>query len=658
MGKKKKTSESTSTPPAPSRQPASESAPPPISSAPLPLLDLSPGDLGAFFELCFPDKRLLALCHELKLHTPGYRLEALPPDQVARVLADEYLAAKDVRPLLDGAVREVLRDPVLESREVSAADLGQLLDLVVAGDPLQHLARIAWRALLTPGEPERRMALEAIDEGVRALDAPAQQKKPPRKAPPPGQKEAEEAVKRAERAEREREAMKQQLAQARGEISSREQRLAEQKTELTQARSEVSRLSAEVARLSAAGEGRALADARRYADEARALAEKLRGAEEAREAAEDRVSQVERRLAQAPQVAMPQPSGEADLPSEEEASTFLVPVLTREFYDSIERWDRRMQRAAFDKIHRLANDWRHGSLRALALEGVPGYYRIRVATAADRFTGAVPEALGRQQAGGARRPPAAGSAGRGDHRRLAAHPDERDPRPPRRGPAPGRARRRLQARPAFLERRPVAAAARLRRLQPVRRPRRVARAGSSHRAIVRVRRADRVVEAGPRRARGGEVRPAGLYSSYMSGPEECPPLRGHSAVKLGARPDPSSVRGPIYAEIDGPRHRARSRRGGAPPHPPSDLRLGGRDGRARRGAHRGARGAVPAPAGRRAGGRRVPLRAREAARAARAGCARCGVALRSAGRGPRVGAPRVRDHPAAVHARVHLVRAG
>jgi hypothetical protein len=381
MGKKKKkTSESTSTPPAPSRQPAAESAPPPISSARLPLLDLSPGDLGAFFELCFPDKRLLELCHELKLHTPGYRLEALPPDQVARVLADEYLAAKDVRPHLEGAVRELLRDPVLESRAVSAADLGQLLDLVVAGDPLQHLARIAWRALLADGEPERRMALEAIDEGVRALDAPAQQKKPPRKAPPPGQKEAEEAVKRAERAEREREAMKQQLAQARGEISSREQRLAEQKTELTQARSEVSRLSAEVARLSAAGEGRALADARRYADEARALAEKLRGAEEAREAAEDRVSQVERRLAQAPQVAMPQPSGEADLPSEEEASTFLVPVLTREFYDSIQRWDRRMQRAAFDKIHRLANDWRHGSLRALALEGVPGYYRIRVAT--------------------------------------------------------------------------------------------------------------------------------------------------------------------------------------------------------------------------------------------------------------------------------------
>jgi Txe/YoeB family toxin of Txe-Axe toxin-antitoxin module len=142
----------------------------------------------------------------------------------------------------------------------------------------------------------------------------------------------------------------------------------------------VARLGADVTRLSAAGEGRALADARKYADEARALAEKLRTSEEAREAAEEQAASLSRRLAQAPaQPAAPVPE-EEDLPSDEEAATFLVPVLTREFYDSIERWDRRMQRAAFDKIHRLATDWRHGSLRALQLEGVPGYYRIRVAT--------------------------------------------------------------------------------------------------------------------------------------------------------------------------------------------------------------------------------------------------------------------------------------
>jgi hypothetical protein len=356
--------------------------PPPVSNAPLPLDSFPGADLGAFFELTFPDKRLLSLCHELGLHTPGYRLETLPPDQVARVLADEYLAAKDVRPHLDAAVREALRSPALEGRELSAAELSSLIDLVIAGDPLQHLARIAWRALLATDEAVQRVALEAVDEGIRSLDASAKtQKKPQRAAPPPGAKEAEEAVKRAERAEREREAMKSQLAAARGEIAQREQRLADERAEHAQARAEVARLAAEVARLSAAGEGRALADARRYADEARALSEKLRASEEARAAAEERAEALSRRLAQAPAQAKPAPAPEdEELPTDEEAATFLVPVLTREFYDSIERWDRRMQRAAFDKIHRLATDWRHGSLRALQLEGVPGYYRIRVAT--------------------------------------------------------------------------------------------------------------------------------------------------------------------------------------------------------------------------------------------------------------------------------------
>ncbi|MBS2025545.1 MAG: hypothetical protein JST92_24365, partial [Deltaproteobacteria bacterium] len=135
-----------------------------------------------------------------------------------------------------------------------------------------------------------------------------------------------------------------------------------------------------------AGEGRALADARRLSDENRALTDKLSRAEESARALDARVREVSSQLERAQEAgtAASAPLAAAseadDIPTEEESATFLVPVLTREFYDSIERWSRRMQRAAFDKIQRLANDWRHGSLRALALEGVPGYYRIRVAT--------------------------------------------------------------------------------------------------------------------------------------------------------------------------------------------------------------------------------------------------------------------------------------
>jgi mRNA-degrading endonuclease RelE of RelBE toxin-antitoxin system/uncharacterized coiled-coil protein SlyX len=70
---------------------------------------------------------------------------------------------------------------------------------------------------------------------------------------------------------------------------------------------------------------------------------------------------------------------EADEPEEAPAS-WLMPVYTREFYDSLEGWDRRIQRAAFKQANLLAQDHRHGSLRALPLEGLPGYYRVRVAT--------------------------------------------------------------------------------------------------------------------------------------------------------------------------------------------------------------------------------------------------------------------------------------
>src|ERR1700694_3469467 len=105
MGKKPKDE-----PPPP--PPVEREPPPPPSAAPLPLGDLAADYLGVFFELCFPDKRLVQLCRELKITTPGYRLEALPPDQVARVLADEFLAAEDVRPELEKQVREALRSPL------------------------------------------------------------------------------------------------------------------------------------------------------------------------------------------------------------------------------------------------------------------------------------------------------------------------------------------------------------------------------------------------------------------------------------------------------------------------------------------------------------------------------------------------------------------
>lgn len=351
----------------------------PISSAKLPLLELDARALGEFFELSFADKRLLELCGELRLYSPGYRIENMPPDQVARMLADEMRAAKDAQALLDKAVREALRNPVFEGKPLDDEQYRDTLELFT-GDPLQHLARVAWRALLDDDEKKRGYALSALDVGVQALDAPARQKKPPREQLPKDvlelRREIEEARKSAERAARESESLREQLAQARGETVQREKTLAEAREELAQLRAEHAKAAAELARLVAAGEGRALADARRLADENRSLSEKLR-------AAQAEIAERDRRSEERPvvvQAAAAPAVEEEPLPSVEEAATFLIPIFTREFYDSIVRWDRRMQRAAFDKVSLLARDWRHGSLRAIALEGLPGYYRIRIAT--------------------------------------------------------------------------------------------------------------------------------------------------------------------------------------------------------------------------------------------------------------------------------------
>jgi mRNA-degrading endonuclease RelE of RelBE toxin-antitoxin system len=102
----------------------------------------------------------------------------------------------------------------------------------------------------------------------------------------------------------------------------------------------------------------------------------------------EREVELEARLAAAEARAAAGPAGPAPAAAEgtggdagEEApASWLLPVFTAEFYGSLEGWDRRIQRAAVKQAYLLAQDHRHPSLRALPLEGLPGYYRVRVAT--------------------------------------------------------------------------------------------------------------------------------------------------------------------------------------------------------------------------------------------------------------------------------------
>jgi hypothetical protein len=371
-----------------------DSAEPSPSTAPLGLVGLDAASLGLFLELCFADRRLVALCRELQIITPGYRLESLRPEQVARVLADEYLEAEDVRARLEAAVRAVLLTPMFEGRSLPPDQLPETLqdalDAIATGDPLQHLARAAWAGLLAGSAEGKEVALDALDLGARFLSAPAGSQaevpadaKEARKLVQKARRDVGAAQKKQERAERERDSQRELLAAARSEIAARDRLLAEERAAAERTSLELARASGELARLTHEGVARALGDAKRVEAEARSLAERLEKSEAARAELEAQGRTLVRQVAEAEVRAQAAPQAEPveeGQPTEEEAATFLVPVLTREFYDSIARWSRRMQRAAFDKIHRLGVDWRHGSLRALALEGLPGYYRIRVAT--------------------------------------------------------------------------------------------------------------------------------------------------------------------------------------------------------------------------------------------------------------------------------------
>jgi len=205
-----------------------------ISTAPLPLVDLTEAFLGPFFELCFPDKKLIELCRELRITTPGYRLEALPPDQVARVLADEYLAAEDVRPALEAAVRKAIEAPAQEAETLTAEGVDELIDLIhssARGDPLQQMARVTWRALLDKSAKRMELVQITIEDGIQLLDAIEQPAAAKKEKAAPGAKEAREALKQADRAEKDRLAMKEQLSAARTEIAARDLKLAEQRAE-------------------------------------------------------------------------------------------------------------------------------------------------------------------------------------------------------------------------------------------------------------------------------------------------------------------------------------------------------------------------------------------------------------------------------------------
>ncbi len=404
----------------------------PLPDAPFhPLLEeLGRDELSVLLYVSLLPKETAQLVKALRLSQPGFRREGLGPFQRCDLLADELSVSPACLEAVLGAMRKAWERPVLSGWPLAPAAAADLLD-ACSGDGALPLA--LWRVLCDPERDVRSEAKPFLKLLFDELYGPAPASEGGSAPSSPHGEEVIANERRAEDAEggpasAEDEEEDEELLDARRQVKAVSFQLEEarRKLEYADKRAESTRVKAEEAREklqswlkdARAREAKAVeesARARDAADAARADLERLRaelsalrkedaaqeaqrlrgevrelearaGALEARlERARDRERELESEVARARSAApagSPSAAGPSAQPPEEpeDAATWLMPVYTREFYSSLEGWDRRIQRAAFKQAGLLALDHRHPSLRALALEGLPGYFRVRVAT--------------------------------------------------------------------------------------------------------------------------------------------------------------------------------------------------------------------------------------------------------------------------------------
>lgn len=385
------------------RRAAKAAAPPPRAlpdpSGEAPLEELSRDALSVLLYVALLPEESRALVKELRLSVPGFRTDALSDVERCDVLADEIHAAPATRARVLELARKAFGRPPLVTLALDgpAAD-----DLLAVGASDHGLPLALWRVLADPDPAVRARATPVLDELAKDLYGPAPGGEAGRGAAP-GADEREEAAALAARIQ----ALEKDLARA-GERAESARKKADAQREklqewLKEARARAAQAVDEAARAREAAEASAGAreraeaalaaaratDAAAELQRARAVARELEGrvngleAKLARQA--EREAELDAALREA-RAAAGQPGPAAapvagnDGEVEEAPASWLMPIYTREFYDSLQGWDRRIQRAAFKQANLLAQDHRHGSLRALPLEGLPGYYRVRVAT--------------------------------------------------------------------------------------------------------------------------------------------------------------------------------------------------------------------------------------------------------------------------------------
>ncbi|MCW5891081.1 MAG: hypothetical protein KIT14_11095 [bacterium] len=363
----------------------------------MPLLTpLTPDQRTTFIVVTLPVKTLRKLVGRLGTAPTGTRIDGMAVWDLAWSLVDYYENDTEVAAAVDRTLeREVGASPLAGA--IAAPDGSQsVTDLLLASkDPARDLA---WALLTGPGGDDGALAarcvqtiiadFDAADERARQEESAAGAQPAPAESTDPTAELLREKEREAKKASTSRARALKRLDAVRERVVELEQALAGARRDLRTEQDARARVVTERDRLQEEREqlrGRlhsgTAGEVERLREELETVRRRVRSLEGEVDEARDAEQTATARLRALEQAASTRPSGGG--PEEAPAAGgpgWYMPIFTDEFYESIRRWDRKIVHNAFEKIHRLAEDWRHPSLRAIPLEGLPGCFRIRVAT--------------------------------------------------------------------------------------------------------------------------------------------------------------------------------------------------------------------------------------------------------------------------------------
>jgi DNA polymerase III gamma/tau subunit len=346
-----------------------------------PLAELTRDALSVFLYLAFTDDELTELFRDVGISVPGFRTEKMSGVQKADHLADEIRERPDARKAVIGLLRKVYEFPALDAVPLTAP-VAKELALLTEHDDFRIL--MLWRVLADPDAAVRKAAHESLDLLAKAFyGGSGSAQALPRKGAPQkdeGAKDLERELKRvqqlAESAEAKAESLSNQLKNARKEEAESKREMSQARKTAERAQDKVKDLEAQLEKARAREKG---VPTEKQLRELEHQVEKLKE-REAELAKELEAAKSAPAAAAQPPSAAPAAAVEEEGAVEEAPAGWSMPHFSDEFYDSLAGWDLRIQRAAFKQAYLLTENWRHPSLRALALEGLEGYYRVRVAT--------------------------------------------------------------------------------------------------------------------------------------------------------------------------------------------------------------------------------------------------------------------------------------